>query len=209
MALMRTTMRPGRSPWEATEQLYGGALSRWLGRQKQMTTEFGLAEQPLLETKALYAKGGEYGAGQRGIAEEQFRKSRAEALHNLVASGMSSGSLATGINIAARGGLEQAYRNIEDIRTERYSDALSRLSTLRAGLGQLYGTVQEPSYAPAAGAFTSIYGADVGLTGQQTGIQGRQQVAGMQISAADRLAKLRESMTRQHLNTPVNRLSII
>lgn len=201
------TPREDRSPWEATTELYGGALRRWLDRQRQMKEQFGLAERPIQEELRLYAPGGGYGAGQRGIAEEQMRTGRAEALHRLVTTGMSSGSLATGVQMQARRGLEQAYRGIEDVRTERYSGALGRLASLRAGLAQMYGTAEEPSYAPAAGIYAGIYGADIGLTEQQMGQWGETERLGMQMTAADKLAKLRQQMTRQHLD--VQRLSIV
>lgn len=202
-----TTPREDRSPWEATTTMYQDALRRWLERQRQMKEQFGLAERPIQEELRLYAPGGGYGAGQRGIAEEQMRTGRAEALHRLVATGMSSGSLATGVQMQTRRGLEQAYRGIEDVRTERYGGALGRLASLRAGLAQMYGTAEEPSYAPAAGIYAGIYGTDVGFTGQQLGQQTQLQMAGMQATAADKLAKLRQQMTRQHLD--VQRLSIV
>lgn len=201
-----TTGAGGRSPWQATTELYSGALRRWLDRQRQMTQQFGRAEEPIREELQLYAPGGGYGAGQRGIAEEQMKTGRAEALHRLVATGMSSGSLATGVQIQARRGLEQAYRGIEDVRTERYGGALGRLASLRAGLGQLYGTIEEPSYAPAVGAYTSMYGADIGLAGQQLGQWGETQRLGMQISSAEKLAKLRRQQEQQHFN--IQRLDI-
>lgn len=167
MALMRTMMRPGRSPWETSTGLYESTLARWLNRQQQMGEQFGRAETPLQELKSYYAPGGGYGAGQQEIIEEEGRKTLAQGLHNLVATGMSSGSLATGLRAQVGRGITRGKIAIEESRAKQFAETLTGLSRLRAGFGQLLGTAQEPSYAPVVGAVTGIYGTDIGYRAGQ------------------------------------------
>ena len=124
------------------------ALARWLGRQKQATGMFGQAEQPLRESVQMFQPGGGYGAGQKGLLQEQARQAQAEALSTQVATGMSSGSLATGTGLRVKRDLAQGLTGVEDVRTQFLTQALQSLSGLRGQRAQTLATTQDPTYAP-------------------------------------------------------------
>ena len=83
----------------------------------------------------MYKAGGTYGAGQRAIATEQAQKGLAGEQAGLVATGMSSGSAAG----AARGrysrGLTTSLLNIEDVRTDKLSAALTAVAAAKEARG--------------------------------------------------------------------------
>ena len=113
------------------------ALQRWLAQQQQAQSQFTAAAQPLEQAVELFQPGGGYGAGQRSLLEEQAKQAQAQALANQVASGMSSGSLATGTGLRVKRDLAQSLAGVEDTRTQFLAQALQALSGLR---GQQAGT---------------------------------------------------------------------
>jgi hypothetical protein len=138
-------------------------LARWLNRQKQAKGMFGSAEQPLRESVQMFQPGGGYGAGQKGLLQEQARQAQAEALSSQVATGMSSGSLATGTGLRVKRDLAQGLAGVEDVRTQFLTQALQSLSGLRGQRAQTLATTQDPVFAPY---MSYLGGAEAGASQQ-------------------------------------------
>lgn len=124
------------------------ALTRWMNTQKQARGMFGSAEQPLQQAVQMFQPGGGYGQGQAQLLQEQARQSQAEALSSQVATGMSSGSLATGTGLRVKRDLAQGLAGVEDTRTQFLAQALQSLSGLRSQRAQTLSTVSDPIAAP-------------------------------------------------------------
>lgn len=120
------------------------ALQRWLGQQQQAQSQFTSAAQPLEQAVEMFQPGGGYGAGQRTLLEEQAKQAQAQALSNQVASGMSSGSLATGTGLRVQRDLAQSLAGVEDTRTQFLTQALQALSGLRGQQAGTTATVSDP-----------------------------------------------------------------
>ncbi len=149
--------------------VYQNTLARWLGRQKKATGMFGQAEQPLRESVQMFQPGGGYGAGQKGLLQEQARQAQAEALSTQVSTGMSSGSLATGTGLRVKRDLAQGLAGVEDTRTQFLTQALQSLSGLRGQRAQTLATTQDPTYAPYMGYIGQRHGqvAQMNMAGGQ------------------------------------------
>lgn len=160
-------------PYQQTpiSKTYQSTLGRWLTRQQESQTQFRQAAEPLGEAKGMYAPGGTYGAGQRVIIEEEARKARAKALSGYVASGMSSGTNVAGMQTRVAGDVTRAKLGVEDVRTERLTDILTRLSGLRATAAGQKGAAVDPTYAPYMGSLTSQAASQLGFMGQRQGIK--------------------------------------
>ena len=124
------------------------ALQRWLGTQRQARGMFAGAEQPLQESVQMFQRGGGYGRGQATLLRGEARRAQAEALSSQVATGMSSGSLATGTGLRVERDLAQGLAGVEDVRTQFLAQALQSLSGLRGQRAQTLATTQDPVYAP-------------------------------------------------------------
>ena len=124
------------------------ALTRWLDTQRQAKGMFGSAEQPLQQSVQMFQPGGGYGKGQAMLLQEQARQAQAEALSSQVATGMSSGSLATGTGLRVKRDLAQGLAGVEDVRTQFLTQALQSLSGLRGRRAQTLATTQDPVSAP-------------------------------------------------------------
>lgn len=124
------------------------ALSRWLVQQQQATQQFAGAEKPLRQAVQLFQPGGGYGRGQATLLQEQARQAQAEALSTQVATGMSSGSLATGTGLRVKKDLAQGLAGVEDVRTQFLTQALQSLGGLRGTQAQTTAAVSDPTYAP-------------------------------------------------------------
>lgn len=83
----------------------------------------------------MFKAGGTYGAGQRAILEEQLKKGVALEQAALVASGMSSGTLASAVKGRYARGLATGYQQIEDIRTEKLASALGAVAAAKEARG--------------------------------------------------------------------------
>jgi len=134
------------------------ALENWLESQRLSREQFGKAEQPLTEAVQMFQPGAGYGAGQYTMIEEEGRKSKAEALANMVSSGMSSGSLATGAGLRVGRDVTKAKLGVEDIRTQFLQQALQALSGLR---GQQAGITAQ-TYNPFETTRMSVEGQQQG-----------------------------------------------
>jgi len=80
----------------------------------------------------MFQPSGGYGAGQNALIEDEARRAKAEALSAQVATGMSSGSLATSTGLRVGSDMTKAKLGVQDTRTQFLVDALSQLSGLRA-----------------------------------------------------------------------------
>jgi hypothetical protein len=110
----------------------------------------------------MFAVGGGYGAGQRSLLEQQAKQAKAEALTNQVASGMSSGSLATATGLRVNKDLSQGLLGVEDTRTQFLNQALQALSALQAQQAGTTAASQDPFFNTYLGASTSQRGQDLG-----------------------------------------------
>lgn len=147
------------------------ALQRWLAQQRQARGQFTAAAQPLEEAVEMFQPGGGYGAGQRGLLTERARQTKAEALSRQVASGISSGSLATGTGLRIERDLTQGLAGAEDVRTQFLTQALGALSGLRGQQAQTTATVTDPTYASFMPYLSNI--ASISAQSQQARAQRR------------------------------------
>lgn len=127
------------------------ALARWLARQKQAQTQFSAAEQPLRQAVQSFQPGGGYGQSQAMLLRDEARRAGAEATAQQVATGMSSGSLATSTGLRVGRDLATGLAGVEDVRTQFLGQALRDLSGLRAGHAQTTAATVDPTYAPYMG----------------------------------------------------------
>lgn len=159
------TRRGGRGFIEPPGLAWGkgarqSALGRWVGRQRQATAEFGAAEQPLQQAVQMFQPGGGYGRGQATLLRGEARRAQAEATTRQVASGMSSGSLATGTGLRVERDLATGLAGVEDVRTQFLNQALANLSGLRGTQAQTTAqTAVDPTYAPYMGYLSNLVGA--------------------------------------------------
>jgi hypothetical protein len=143
--------------------VYTNALQRWLNQQKTAGTQFTAAQQPLQQSVQMFQPGGGYGAGQSALLEEQARQAQAQALSEQVASGMSSGSLATGTGLRVKRDLATGLKGVEDTRTQFLAQALQALSGLRGTQAQTTASLVDPTYAPYLGYLGQRFGQVSGL----------------------------------------------
>lgn len=139
------------------------ALSRWLGTQKQARSMYGQAEKPLQQNVQMFQPGGGYGQGQAQLLQDQARQAQAEALSDQVATGMSSGSLATGTGLRVKKDLAQGLKGVEDTRTQFLAQALQSLSGLRGQRAQTLSATQDPISVP----YLSYLGGQDAMANQQ------------------------------------------
>ncbi len=124
------------------------ALTRWLNTQKEAKGMFMGAEKPLQESVQMFQPGGGYGQGQAQLLQDQARQAQAEALSSQVATGMSSGSLATSTGLRVKKDLAQGLAGVEDTRTQFLTQALQSLSGLRGQRAQTLSATSDPVFAP-------------------------------------------------------------
>ena len=139
------------------------ALQRWLSQQKRSRTQFTAAEQPLQQSVQMFQPGGGYGRGQETLLRDEARRAGAEATTQQVASGMSSGSLATGTKLRTERDLATGLAGVQDTRTQFLNQALSNLSGLRGQQAGLTAQVNDPTYAPYMGYLSNRFGQVAGL----------------------------------------------
>jgi len=122
------------------------ALTRWLNQQKQVQEQFSAAQKPLQQAVQMFQPGGGYGQGQTTLLRDEARRAGAEATASQVASGMSSGSLATGTGLRIKKDLATSLAGVEDQRTQFLAQALQMLSGARQGQAQTTAAAQDPIY---------------------------------------------------------------
>ena len=127
-------------------QVYAGSLARWLAQQKAAQEQFSAAQAPLQESVQMFQPGGGYGAGQKALLEDQAKQAQAQALASQVASGMSSGSLASSTGLRVQNDLSKNLLGVEDTRTQFLNQALQSLSGARQTQAQTTATAVDPTY---------------------------------------------------------------
>jgi hypothetical protein len=95
------------------------------------------AKNPLQQAIDLFKPGGGFGAWQNALIEEEAKRNKAQALSDQVASGMSSGSLATSTGLRIGRDTTTAKLGVEDTRTQFLNQALQALSGLFGQFGGL------------------------------------------------------------------------
>ena len=143
---------------------YQTALAGWLSRQKKAGAQFSAAEQPLQQAVQMFQPGGGYGRGQETLLRGEARRAKAEATSRQVASGMSSGSLATGTGLRVERDLATGLAGVEDVRTQFLSRALESLSGLRGTQAQTTAATTDPTFAPYMGYIAARHGQAVQRT---------------------------------------------
>jgi len=128
---------------------YQSALNRWMQQQKQSSQQFQNAADPLQQAVGMFQPGGGFGAGRIADLEAGARQSRARATADQVASGMSSGSLATSTGLRIDSDLARAKLGVEDTRTQFLNQALQSLSGLRGQQASQTGAATDPFFNTA------------------------------------------------------------
>lgn len=142
---------------------YQSALRRWLENQKRSREQFTAAQAPLQTAVNMFQPGGTYGESQRMLLRDQARQAGAEATARQVASGMSSGSLATSTGLRVKRDLAQGLAGVEDQRTQFLNAALAALSGIRGQQAAITAQTTDPTYAPYLGYLSSRFGQVAGL----------------------------------------------
>ena len=138
--------------------IYDSALQRWLKQQKESAGIWKTAEAPTAQKVNMFQPGGGYGAGQNVLIEDEARRAKAEALSNQVATGMSSGSLATSTGLRVGSDMTKAKLGVEDTRTQFLASALSELSGLRATRAGQVSSAQQPGFDSLISSLSNIFG---------------------------------------------------
>ena len=185
------------------------ALNRWLDQQKQAQEQFSAAQQPLQQAVQMFQPGGGYGQGQATLLRDEARRAGAEATTQQVASGMSSGSLATGTGLRIKKDLAQGLAGVEDQRTQFLAQALQMLSGARQGQAQTTATVYDPTYAPTMGARASMYGTSVGAQTAAQQTKAQQNIAQVQAESQAatnamnlKIAEMKQQQQQQQQQQP-------
>lgn len=139
------------------------ALTRWLEQQKRSRTQFTAAEEPLRQSVQMFQPGGGYGQGQQTLLRDEARRTQAEATTRQVASGMSSGSLATSTAMRTKRDLATGLAGVEDQRTQFLNQALANLSGLRGQQAGLTAQINDPVATPYLGYLAARHGQVAGL----------------------------------------------
>jgi hypothetical protein len=142
------------------------ALERWLDQQKTATKQFGVAQQPLQQAVQSFQPGGGYGQGQIALLEDEAKRAQAEALAKQVASGMSSGSLATSTGLRVKSDLAKAKLGVEDTRTQFLNQALQALAGLRGTQAQTTASLVDPTLSSTLGYLGQRQGQIMGFNQQ-------------------------------------------
>ena len=148
MAINRRRGDPLYGTGSSASGMYQSELQRWLDQQKQAQTQFGAAAEPLRQSVEMFQPGGGYGEGQKMLFRDEARQAQAEATTQQVASGMSSGSLATGTGLRIKRDMATSMAGVEDTRTQFLNQALQMLSNLLGTQAQTTAGVNNPAYAP-------------------------------------------------------------
>ena len=157
MAIQRI-LPPSQRGGPTAPDVRQGALSKWLNQQRRATEQFTAAQQPLQQAVQMFQPGGGYGRGQETLLRDEARRSLGEATTKQVASGMSSGSLATGTGLRVERDLATNLAGVEDVRTQFLTQALQMLSGLRGTQAQTTAQVTDPTYNAFMNYLTSIGG---------------------------------------------------
>ncbi len=166
-------------------------LARWLNQQSRSREQFTAAEQPLRQAVTSFQPGGGYGRGQRTLLRDEARRAGAEATAQQVASGMSSGSLATGTKLRTERDLATGLAGVEDQRTQFLNQALSQLSGLRGQQASITAQTSDPTLTPMLGYLGQRFGQVAGMNQAATGARSNLAIAGIGARATVQSARIR------------------
>lgn len=157
---------------------YQTALDRWLNRQQQARGMYAGAAEPLQANIEAFQPGGGFGAGRIAMLEEEARRTGARATAEQVASGMSSGSLATSTGLRIGSDLARAKLGVEDVRTQFLTQARQSLAGLRGQEAGQVGATADPYFSTFQSAQTAQRGQTLGaISAAETRSVQRQQLA--------------------------------
>ncbi len=163
MARAQAIRTPGGSPQATTPaQDYNTALGRWLNRQQQARGLYAGAAAPLQANVEAFQPGGSFGAGQIATLEDEARKAGALATSQQVASGMSSGSLATSTGLRISSDLAKAKLGVDDTRTQFLTQARQSLAGIRGQEASQVAATSDPFFSTFQGAQTAQRGQTLG-----------------------------------------------
>jgi len=122
---------------------YKSALGRSLGRYDTMVSEMQqaktAAQAPIAteygEVADIYRTGGEYGAGAKANVRETAAQNYAASAAAQAATGMSSGSLATGTRARYSRDVTEGIQGVEDIRYQQLGSALQAVAQAKEARG--------------------------------------------------------------------------
>ena len=151
-------------------QDYTSALNRWLQQQSTAKQQYSQAATPLQQAVEMFQPGGSFGAGQIATLEGEAKKAGAEATAQQVASGMSSGSLATSTGLRIKSDLAKAKLGVDDTRTQFLNQALGALASLRGQQASQTAAIADPFFGSYLASRTQAQGQELGYN---AGVQGR------------------------------------
>ncbi len=149
------------APVTTPTQDYNTALGRWLARQNQSRQTFNQAAQPLQQNIQAFQPGGSFGAGQIATLEDEARRAGALATSQQVASGMSSGSLATSTGLRISSDLTKAKLGVEDTRMQFLARARESLAGLRGQEASQVGATSDPFFSTFQSSKATARGQDI------------------------------------------------
>jgi hypothetical protein len=142
------------------------------GPEPAINAYFNPAKNTLEEMIKLFRQGGGYGAGQNAIIDAQANQAQAKAASDAVASGMSSGSLATSTGTRIASDTAKAKLGVEDTRTNFLAQAMQALSSLYGQFGGIASQERMQTEALKKQSAIADMNAAVSLMGRQTSNQG-------------------------------------
>ena len=141
---------------------YTTALNQWLARQRQSQQQYAGAAAPLQQNIQDFQPGGAFGRGQVAMLEADARRAGAAATAQQVASGMSSGSLATSTGLRINSDLSQAKLGVDDTRMQFLAQARQALSGLQGQQAGQTASTYDPYFNTYQGNKVQQRGQDLG-----------------------------------------------
>ena len=141
---------------------YTTALNQWLARQRQSQQQYAGAAAPLQQNIQDFQPGGAFGRGQVAMLEADARRAGASATAQQVASGMSSGSLATSTGLRINSDLSQAKLGVDDTRMQFLAQARQALSGLQGQQAGQTASTYDPYFNTYQGNKVQQRGQDLG-----------------------------------------------
>ena len=141
---------------------YTTALNQWLARQRQSQQQYAGAAAPLQQNIQDFQPGGAFGRGQVAMLEADARRAGAAATTQQVASGMSSGSLATSTGLRINSDLSQAKLGVDDTRMQFLAQARQALSGLQGQQAGQTASTYDPYFNTYQGNKVQQRGQDLG-----------------------------------------------
>ena len=169
---------------------YTTALNQWLARQRQSQQQYAGAAAPLQQNVQDFQPGGAFGRGQVAMLEADARRAGASATAQQVASGMSSGSLATSTGLRINSDLSQAKLGVDDTRMQFLAQARQALSGLQGQQAGQTASTYDPYFNTYQGNKVQQRGQDLGYYSASANRNVQQQQLAAAKDQADRQYQL-------------------